>query len=216
MTAWKRNIAGMIACLAAILTISLLTTAVSAGAIAPQDESNTSLRTAPAVSPTCAAGWNVVFSPDEGNYGDNLMGVSALSPNDVWAVGSYQNQTGGVHTETIHWDGTQWNIVPSADLGSPSQLYAISALSTNDVWAVGDYSSYYAMTEHWNGTQWSIVPSPAFSLHSYLYSVVAISHTDAWAVGYLTDDASERDLLIEHWDGTQWSVLLPFQIRAPM
>ena len=65
---------------------------------------------------------------------NNLAAVSAVSANDIWAVGSYQNTTGGCHPLSVHWDGTQWTSVTAP--GS-AQLQGISTRASNDVWAVG-------------------------------------------------------------------------------
>jgi len=40
-----------------------------------------------------------------------LRGVSATSPTDVWAVGSYQRSAGNIastRTLILHWNGTTW------------------------------------------------------------------------------------------------------------
>jgi len=68
--------------------------------------------------------------------------VSALSANEVWAVGY-----AGDFTLAQRWDGAQWNIVPSANgnpAGSTSRAYVnvllgVDALSATDGWAVGYY-----------------------------------------------------------------------------
>ena len=188
----------------------VVTSAASASGTNPtRHPSQITSGTVPVVSPTCTAGWNVVPSPDEGSNGDNLEAVSAVSPNDVWAVGYYFNQNGIYQAETQHWDGAQWSIIPSP--GPGYVLYAVSALTSNDVWAVGyvGASGSRTITEHWDGTQWNLVPSPdTGAVNSYLYSVVAISHDDAWAVGYTTNaEHNQYGLLIDHWDGAQWSLV---------
>src|SRR5262245_47752579 len=38
-------------------------------------------------TPTCQSGWSVVTSPNPGPAGNFLFGVTAISENDVWAVG---------------------------------------------------------------------------------------------------------------------------------
>jgi hypothetical protein len=48
-----------------------------------------------------------------------LLCVAATSTNDVWAVGSYEeNLTNGTYNTLIeHWDGHAWNIVPNPSPG---------------------------------------------------------------------------------------------------
>src|SRR5947209_7919408 len=83
-----------------------------------------------ATTGTCA--WKFAYSPN-GTGGSSLSGVAAVSGHDVWAVG----QQGG-NTLTEHWNGAQWSIVHSPNVGSTgSFLQAVTAISTNDVWAVG-------------------------------------------------------------------------------
>lgn len=156
--------------------------------------------------------WQVVPSPNVGTSNNNLYAVSAVAPNDVWAVGYTVN----FYYQTLieHWNGTAWSIVPSPNLGSEdSILEAVTALSANDVWAVG-YSTYNGNTqsltliEHWDGTNWSIISSPSpGSINVYLAGVAASSSTDIWAVGTFNFANRPQHTLVEHWDGTQWSVV---------
>jgi hypothetical protein len=58
--------------------------------------------------------WSAV---DDGGVGDarqvQLLGVSALSANDVWAVGEIaHSSTSPLHLLTLHWDGTSWSRIP--------------------------------------------------------------------------------------------------------
>ncbi len=67
-----------------------------------------------------------------------LLGVSALSADDAWAVGGYTDidgPTGLVLTE--HWDGSRWTVVDAPSPGSDATLYAVDAISEHDIWAVG-------------------------------------------------------------------------------
>jgi hypothetical protein len=159
--------------------------------------------------------WSVVSSPNLGIYDNHLLGVAAVSAADVWAVGEYYNSAYYPAHKTLieHWDGTQWSVVPSPNVGIyDNNLFAIAAAS-GDIWAVGDYqlnssgTAPRTLTEHWNGSQWSIVPSPNVSSYEdYLRGVTALSANDVWAVGfYYTGHIYET--LVEHWDGTSWSVV---------
>jgi hypothetical protein len=92
--------------------------------------------------------------------------LSALSPANVWAVGTGPGApTGGfsAHPTAVieHWDGTSWSVVPSPN-PNPSgnnSLGAVAAVSANDVWAVG-LQLQGPFTEHWDGTSWSIISAP--------------------------------------------------------
>lgn len=120
--------------------------------------------------------WSVVPSPNPDPIGNRLEGITALSANDIWAVGSsllewppQRPNNPGVHTLIEHWDGHQWRVVLSPDGGGFNNLSAVAADSADDVWAVGYIAHTFTsfddpaytprlLVEHWNGHQWSIVP----------------------------------------------------------
>jgi hypothetical protein len=151
--------------------------------------------------------WSIIPSPSPGTYNGNVLNaVSALSANDVWAVGWYQSgqtgQEGGALT--MHWDGTSWTVVPN-----PSRwtLHGVTAISSNDVWAVGEQSIL-----HWNGTNWSTVsfPPPPGDSYQTLRGLSATSANDIWAVGYSQWSyfyGNRYAPLTYHWDGTRWNLI---------
>jgi len=150
--------------------------------------------------------WGLVYSPAVGS-GSYLMGVSANSPNDIWAVGRYLSNS-RYYTLIEHWNGTQWSVLPSPNVGTgDNYLQDVAAVSANDVWAVGAYGATtpQALIMHWDGGQWSIIPNPAPS-DSQLDSIAAISANDIWAVGFQRVGGILQ-MLIERWDGAQWSMV---------
>src|SRR5437868_1606137 len=50
--------------------------------------------------------WSIVASPSPSTQTNFLLGVTTVSTNDVWAVGSFRNASGAFQTLTLHWDGT--------------------------------------------------------------------------------------------------------------
>lgn len=158
--------------------------------------------------------WSVIPSPNPGPTFNKLFGVTALSSSNAWAVGYYQDNSGGVSTLVEHWNGSKWVVVPSPNPTgiTINQLWAISAASANDIWAAGTSQTNnnvtQTLTEHWNGTVWSVVPSinPGASF-SILRGVVAVSATSAWAVGNYTNQQGASQTLTEQWNGTAWSVV---------
>jgi hypothetical protein len=137
------------------------------------------------------ATWNIVQTPNPGTELNHLNSVAALSTNDVWAVGLSTNTFGASQTLVIHWDGTAWSEVPSANATQHyNNLKGIVALSANAVWAVGDYyvsqsGPLQTLVEHWDGTTWTVVSSPNLGTSSSLVGVAAVSANDIWAVGEL-------------------------------
>lgn len=158
--------------------------------------------------------WSMVSTPNVGSFGNELLGVAAVSANDVWAVGSYVNSNQIEQTLIEQWNGTSWNVVNSPNVGtSYNSLNGVSANSANDVWAVG-YSqastdgAFSTLVEHWDGTQWSVVSSPnPGASGNYFYSVKAVSSTDVLAVGQTTNNSGPDQPLVEQWNGNAWSVV---------
>src|SRR5690242_14807216 len=80
-------------------------------------------------------GWAGAHVPSPGTGDASLDGVTVLSRQDAWAVGS-QHAT-GQRTLTEHWNGSTWRQVASPSPGSGrGMLNAVSALSPTSVWAV--------------------------------------------------------------------------------
>ena len=159
--------------------------------------------------------WSLVPNPNPGTRSYFIKAVSAVSTNDVWAVGFSNDQNGNnPKTLTEHWDGSHWSIIPSPNVGTDSFLLGDVAISSSNVWAVGlgiRSSGGSALIEHWNGTKWSLVSSPNVGSPFYsLGEARAISANDIWAVGSASDTRNVFHTLVEHWDGTQWNI-----VRSP-
>ncbi|HYP39628.1 MAG TPA: FG-GAP-like repeat-containing protein, partial [Chloroflexia bacterium] len=159
--------------------------------------------------------WTIVPTPEApASARLALYGVSALSPNDVWAVGenfpsSASNQPSAYQPLAMHWDGVQWTIVPTPQEPGGLLLNDVVALAPDNVWAVGANDGAHATRAmHWDGTAWSIVPTPnggGFSDDNVLTSIAAVSPNDIWAVGYIYPKGGTPTTLSIHWNGTQWT-----------
>jgi len=155
--------------------------------------------------------WSVVSSPNVGTQTNELLGVTAVSASDIWAVGDFNNGT-GPQTLIEHWNGTSWSVVSSPNVsGASNEPLAVAAVSTTDVWAVGNSTTSgvsQALIEQWNGTSWSIVPSPSPGGSNDLRGVASISATEIWAVGdFIDNNTGAFQTLIELWNGTSWSIV---------
>jgi len=147
--------------------------------------------------------WSVVSSPNVPGFSSVLQAISVVSANDIWAVGNSTDSNFNNNTLTLHWDGTEWSIVPSPILDDDI-LLAVDAIAANDVWAVGrSFQEAQTLTIHWDGSNWSIVPSPNDIDDDIFFGVAAIASNDVWAVG---NDGS-LSTLAEHWDGTAWNIV---------
>jgi hypothetical protein len=128
--------------------------------------------------------WSIVAVPRPPltPNGLDLRAVTAMSANDIWAVGG--------STIVEHWNGHTWRVVPapkaSSDPDVETALNAVSARSANDIWMVGTVGTPtgpHTVTEHWNGHTWSLVPSPNPAPINYLNGVVAPRGGPTVAVG---------------------------------
>ena len=128
------------------------------------------LATSPASDENVSLHWNgtswAVNTAARLRFG-GVVTVAALSPADVWAVGTGPGvPTGGfsAHPTAVieHWDGTSWTVVPSPNPNPQGNngLVAVAGVSASDVWAVG-HQLLGPFTEHWNGKSWTIVTTPA-------------------------------------------------------
>ncbi|MGC1371460.1 MAG: hypothetical protein WA824_04915 [Candidatus Sulfotelmatobacter sp.] len=124
--------------------------------------------------------WQYLPSPNPGFGFNFLQGVAALAPNNVWAAGWYTEQPDSDRPELTlieHWDGTNWQIVPSPNVGMKGQvsnrLNGIVAVSAGDLWAFGQSSVIATsvgrnLALHWNGARWQIVSTPDVKLKNLL------------------------------------------------
>jgi hypothetical protein len=165
--------------------------------------------------------WTQVTSPDPSTDSNELTSVTAISADDIWAVGQDGTYSSPDAASLIlHWNGTAWTQVASPDPSTgtypDNNLTGVSGDSASDVWAVGYYQSSSlaeaTLVLHWNGTAWTQVTSPdPADYYDILQSVSAVSPTDAWAVGYdgaLSGSASQS--LVLQWNGSTWS-----QVTSP-
>jgi len=146
------------------------------------------------------ASWTIAssFSTSGG-----VLGVSATSASDIWAVGA-----GGGPTYTplaLHNNGTAWSVVPSPGVQNSdvNVFQGVDALTTSNVWAVGytlvinyigeadPVYNYVPLVEHWDGTAWSIVPSADpvpidryYGSTAILYGISGADADDVWTAGY--------------------------------
>lgn len=190
-------------------------------AIAPGDVwavgySNTSGgQSAPNTQQPLAMHWNgsqwqsvTVPSPSTGSF-EPLNAVTAITSNDVWAVGS----DSGANTSLIeHFNGRVWQVVTAPTAVNGGALTGIAAAGSGDVWAVGAGPGTVRqggggcgvaggpVIEHFDGTRWSAMLTAQVGI---LYGVTAVAANDVWAVGTTYASGPQGTLLL-HWNGKQW------------
>lgn len=122
--------------------------------------------------------WSIVSAPAPFGQSPTLSDVTALSANNVWAVGGETDpSTGAGRTFFEHWSGTTWSVV----YGSGTAGGAIAAVSAINIWALaGDMQA-----AHWNGTTWHLVSLPSQPTgFNQLRDIARVPGTSQlWAVG---------------------------------
>jgi hypothetical protein len=146
-------------------------------------------------------------------YVAELLGIDALSTNDVWAVGQFRRLAGPWRTLVEHWNGASWHRVLSPSPGhaeNGSGLAGVSIVSATDIWAVGyvDPAGPIPNTTlmlHWNGRSWSTAKTPNPEVNRLLLAVDMSGPTAGWSVGATLQPHTDRfKALVEHWNGRRW------------
>jgi hypothetical protein len=128
--------------------------------------------------------------------------LTALSPTNVWAVGTGPGvPTGGfsAHPTAVieHFDGTSWSVVPSPNPNPQgnNSLDEIAGVSGSDIWAVG-FRLGGPFTERWNGQSWTIVSTPSGVLS--LGGMSALSSGTVVAVGQGTSQQGQSGIILSN------------------
>jgi hypothetical protein len=119
--------------------------------------------------------------PSHNSAGTALNAVTALSPTNVWAVGSRPGPPPtDIEGAIEHWNGTSWvAVAPASTAGLGSGIAAVSA---NNIWAI------VGGIEQWNGTSWSQIAVP--SGVNGLNAVTALSDGTVVIVGMGTNNSA--------------------------
>jgi hypothetical protein len=105
--------------------------------------------------------WSVVPTPSMSADMSLLTAVSAVSGTDIWAVGWTRDSVGPFDPLILHWDGTEWSVVPAPAFGDMStELSDVLALTATEAWAVGRAGDR-TLVLRWNATSWTVVASPS-------------------------------------------------------
>jgi hypothetical protein len=158
--------------------------------------------------------WNVALSPSPPGSAHFGNAVTAIAPNDAWAVGSDTLE----RTLAAHWNGTRWTIVPTPSphdgLAPANDLTGVTAVAANDVWASGyegnvngqNFQKPYML--HWNGTGWALTFTPNLGGEgSRLNATTALSAADVWAVGQTQDLNGRIFTFTQQFDGAAWTTV---------
>jgi hypothetical protein len=151
------------------------------------------------------AAWSVVPAAQVSSQ-SHLNGVTALGPNNVWAVGYY----GDLIQRTLveHWTGSSWNVVSSANQqDSNNTLNSVAAVPGRQaLQAVG------GITLKWVGDHWIYTSSPNTGVELYtdaIDTVPTARGVQTW-IASTWNSGPERGQ-VEVWNGSRWRFLYPAQ-----
>jgi hypothetical protein len=142
-----------------------------------------------------------------------LNDVTALSPTEVWAAGSWWDAK--EHPLVARWDGTDWTNLSAPDAPEGGETYrslaAVDATAAGDVWAAGTTESPSSNTPlilHQDGAAWQVADLPAGP--GILNDVDMRSADDGWAVGQTSDtDVATQPLILQMRSGAWVRVKAP-------
>jgi hypothetical protein len=138
--------------------------------------------------------WSIVSSPKVGAPSAVLHAATALSTNDVWAIGISTGENAYGQSLIEHWDGRQWRIVTSPNVATEEIFDSITSITANNIWATGVSINHTktgnseSLLLHWDGRQWHIVSSPNRGGTTLLADIEKIpGSSSVWATGYYQD-----------------------------
>jgi hypothetical protein len=152
--------------------------------------------------------WSVAKKLPEtgGSLPEQLTGVTAFGPEDVWVFGAPGANPG---LGTWHLHGHTWSQVTGVGGG----IEAASALSRSSIWAVGANSvAPQDVVVHYNGSTWKQARSLTAGTGAF-GGVVALSPSSVWVSG-TTFGASGNVPWVLHYNGKKWTKFkVPFALN---
>lgn len=135
--------------------------------------------------------WSIVATPNGSGLNSELVAVSGIASNDVWAAGwTSLSGTGAYNTLIEHYNGTSWSVVTSPNPGGfDSRPYAIKEISATDIWVLGYTTTgsggvgQAPMAIHYNGTSWTTVTMATAGTAGIMYGVDGVATNNVIGVG---------------------------------
>lgn len=149
--------------------------------------------------------WSIVASPNaKSSQLDKLYGVGCATMSACEAIGLHEAAGQGSLTLSESWNGTSWNIVPSADpTTAGDSLFGVSCSSAGNCSAVGTYALSTGVNstliEQWDGASWELAkhPNPRPSKGAVVLGIDCRITTTCVAVGYNFPTATTQRTLVE-------------------
>jgi hypothetical protein len=133
--------------------------------------------------------------------GGELLGVSATSATNAWAVGDVVRGPALI----LHWNGRTWRRMRLPASFTARDLSRVAATSAGNAWAIGDGRHGGEVIMRWNGRRWSSAAFPAPGGQALqLRGLTATSASNAWAVGWTGGITTSSATVALHWNGKKW------------
>ena len=134
-----------------------------------------------------------------------LTGVTAFSPSNVWVFGGAGANPG---LGTWHLHGRTWTKIT----GPGADIEQASALSASDIWAVGGNSNAPEdVVVHYSGGVWRQAASRALRGLQFA-DILALSRTNVWASATRFSAGHNTPFLV-HMSGSRWTrVKIPWAV----
>lgn len=129
--------------------------------------------------------WTRTPTPSPG-FIPELSSVVASSPKNALAVGLVQPENDGttpIRTLALHWNGTVWTRVPSANPANvkiEAVLNGVAFTSKDSARAVGEADGR-SLIEQWNGKRFTLVKGSTTGAD--LFGIAGTSAGNQWAIG---------------------------------
>lgn len=140
----------------------------------------------------------------------NITSVTAASPGDAWAVGTYLNSSQQTRPLVLHWNGQRWARFAVPGMPGSVTPTLVSATSPDNVWIFVRSNSDPSGQEFvWNGQSWSELPGPPASNGGAAGSAVVLSSGAAWEAGSNACPAPAPPACTSlwRWDGARWNLV---------
>jgi hypothetical protein len=150
--------------------------------------------------------WTVYHTPNLTKQSNYLQRILALSPTDIWAVGTSLTKNHVNRTLAIHWNGHTWQTVETPNPGKTENGLGSIGTDSQHVWTVGAYgqgAGYHqtALVMRRDGQTWTTTKIPAINRLHTVSALSGDSPDDVWAVGGWPNES----LTLIHFNGHTWT-----------
>jgi hypothetical protein len=171
------------------------------------DDSTQPTPASPGTSSGTTGGCRLQADADvNGVHGNEFAGVTAGSPDDVWAVGShFEVSKSGPLAQ--HWNGSAWQtILQGGQRFGRLQLTDAIPLGADGAWVVG-FTATGAGSLKWDGASWTEVPGASGLTGAVFLGVDAVSPTDLWVVGKASASGGYDIPIAQRSRGSSWTTV---------